>query len=418
MRTELHNADCLDVLRAMPAESVSAVVTDPPYAVDMDMGKGWDQVLPPVDIWRECLRVLKPGGMLLAFCASRTFPRMVCQIEDVGFEVRDVLMWLYGTGFPKSLAIDKAIDRMRIDRPLILEVTAWLATARDAAGLNNKDIDTALGFNGMASHWTSQLSQPAVPRLDQIPDLLRVLGNPEVPPRVAFLFDHLNGRKGTAGEDWAKREVVGTRTAIDLSKSRPVSFAAQGLETAPKREIDVTTAATDKSKPWQGYGTCLKPAYEPIALAMKPLAPGVNFARNALRHGVAGLNLRAAEIPGETPRWPANVVTDGAEDLPAEVLRFYYSAKASKRDRDSGLPVGTVNAHPTVKPVDLMRWLVRMVKMPGEATTILDPFMGSGTTGVAAILEDVGFVGIERDPAFYLLADLRILGHHRRSRVD
>ncbi len=288
--TELIHGDCIEVLRAMPDCSVDAVVTDPPYGLSF-MGKRWDYDVPSVEVWAECLRVLKPGGHLLAFAGTRTQHRMAVRIEDAGFEIRDMIAWVYGSGFPKSLNL-----------------------------------------------------------------------------------------KGD----------------------------------------------------WQGWGTALKPALEPITVARKPLIGTV--AENVLQHGTGAINVDGCRVgtdggtkhndgeKGTTKncygnglfvefgkpviglgRWPANFIHDGSEevtDLLGSAARFFYCAKASKRDRDEG------NHHPTVKPTDLMRYLCRLVTPPDG--TVLDPFMGSGSTGKAAVLEGFRFIGIEREEEYCEIAKARI----------
>jgi len=324
--TELIHGDCLDVLRSMPDCSVDAVVTDPPYGLSF-MGKKWDYDVPSVEVWAECLRVLKPGGHLLAFAGTRTQHRMAVRIEDAGFEIRDMIAWVYGSGFPKSL--------------------------------------------------------------------------------------NLKGE-------------------------------------------------------WQGWGTALKPALEPITVARKPLTGTV--AENVMEWGTGGLNIDGCRVgtsgarfngrnvdsdiygkygtskPKEVydyGRWPANLIHDGSEEVvglfpdtksgkmgpwnnrttngspngiygkfdeehplsetygdSGSAARFFYCAKASKRDRDEG------NNHPTVKPTDLMRYLCRLVTPPDG--TVLDPFMGSGSTGKAAALEGFSFIGIEREEEYCEIAKARI----------
>ena len=350
-RWEILQGDCRAVVKTLADASVDAIVTDPPYELGF-MGKGWDKtgVANDVAVWAECLRVLKPGGYLLAFSGTRTYHRMVCAVEDAGFEIRDQLAWVYGSGFPKS-------------------------------------------HNG----------------------------------------------------------------------------------------------------PWGG--TALKPAWEPIVLARKPLIGTVE--ENWIAHGTGGLNIDAGRVGGHGGRWPANLAHDGSDEVlaafpqapgqqgpisstaPSEktsgvygrmrregeasadsdnrgavgfkmkpgrrrvdegsAARFFYCAKASKRDRDEGLEAlpdklfgmsgaavaaaargemydngdGGVNRvtvrknhHPTVKPTDLMRWLVRLVTPVGGV--VLDPFTGSGSTGKAAMLEGFQFIGCELNPDYIKLAEARI----------
>lgn len=334
----LLHGDCLEVLRTLPDNSVDAVVTDPPYGLSF-MGKKWDYDVPSVEVWAECLRVLRPGGHLLAFAGTRTQHRMAVRIEDAGFEIRDMIAWVYGSGFPKSLDVSKAIDKN-------------------------------------------------------------------------------NG---------AEREVVG-----QVTKARSTSGASAlptiGGETV-YQSWSITAPATDAARQWQGWGTALKPALEPITVARKPLVGTV--AENVLTHGTGALNIDGCRVgteirfnpptsKGVTPamgsfamcdgqgstvagRWPANLIHDGSDEvvgLTGSAARFFYCAKASKADREAN------NNHPTVKPTALMQYLCRLVTPPGG--TVLDPFMGSGSTGKAAMLEGFNFIGIERDPDYVKIAEARI----------
>lgn len=423
------NLDCRHGLAMLPDNSVDAIVTDPPYELGF-MGKAWDStgIAYDVAMWREALRVLKPGGHLLAFSGSRTYHRMTCAIEDAGFDIRDQMLWVYGSGFPKSLDISKAIDK--------------------AAGAVREVTPVT---------WRSE---------------------------------------GNAFADGAS------------------GFAKGRVEL---RDIPVTLAA----QLWEGWGTALKPAHEPICVARKPLGAST-VAANVLAHGVGGLNIDACRVPvdaiadasqlrtmsvsqhdgadgwgmntsaanpaarvlGTEGRWPANLIHDGSPEVLAmfpetsaasvrqpsesgnntpEFLRgmnsrkpmargvadsggsaarffqrceweqgdldaalLYYCAKASKQDRNEGLDhllpaqradsgalrdggrdsKPRANIHPTVKPTDLMRYLCRLVTPAGGL--IVDPFAGSGSTGKAAKLEGFQFLGFELDPHFTDLANARL----------
>ena len=329
-RLTLHHGDCLEVLRSLPDCSVDSVVTDPPYGLSF-MGKRWDYDVPSVEVWTECLRVLKPGGHLLAFAGTRTQHRMAVRIEDAGFEIRDMIAWVYGSGFPKSLDVSKAIDK--------------------AAG--------------------------------------------------------------------AEREVIG-------KMENPASSIYSQSENEMSRDVPITAPATPEAKQWQGWGTALKPALEPITVARKPLIGTV--AENVLQHGTGAINVDGGRVGTDggttrseqapyaesgwrtghkvemlnSGRWPANFIHDGSEeatDLLGASARFFYCAKASKADRGE-------NHHPTVKPTDLMRYLCRLVTPPSGI--VLDPFMGSGSTGKAAMLEGFAFVGIEREAEYIDIAKARI----------
>jgi hypothetical protein len=459
MKTRLHLGDCRDVMRGYPDATFTAICTDPPYGLSF-MGKGWDRGVPGVEFWTEALRVLKPGGMLFAFGGTRTSHRLTCAIEDAGFEIRDSLAWIYGQGFPKSLAIDKAIDRKRDDLEEIYKVTAWIRSARDRAGSTNRQIDEAFGVNGMAGHWTSPKSQPAVPKPDQWANLLALL-KVQAPEGVEALVRRLNARKGELGEDWQARHITGRHAGFAAGKGMDERNGRTRRDTnRDAREIP----ATETSAPWQGYGTALKPAHEPCTVAMKPLDG--TFAQTALAHGVAGVNVDGGRIgtegtttrSGKTGdvsrsgafttghsieslslgRWPANVAFDesqaraldeqsgelqigsrsageygiaagsgcygefGSGEMPAicgssgGASRFFYVAKPSTAEKTEGMDPDEVAFHPTTKPVELMRWIVRLCKMP-EGTHVLDPFAGSGTTGIACQMEGVDCTLIERE---------------------
>lgn len=336
MTYQLHLGDCLEVLAGLPDNSVDSIVTDPPYGLSF-MGKKWDYDVPSVAIWEQCLRVLKPGGHLLAFAGTRTQHRMAVRIEDAGFEIRDMIAWVYGSGFPKSLDVSKAIDK-----------AANYERATEYKP-NHKNSTFGKGMGG--------------------------------------------GKHGAQSEP-------------------PI---------------------TDAARQWSGWGTALKPALEPITMARKPLIGTV--AENVLMHGTGAINVDGSRVgdgddkgiwpvtrrrhndvawtvqPVETDssigRWPANLIHDGSNEACLALksgARFFYSAKTGKDDRE------TDNNHPTVKPTTLMAYLCRLVTPPGG--TVLDPFMGSGSTGKAATVNGFRFVGIERDPAYHKIAMARISNQH------
>ena len=407
----IHIGDNQLILPTLPDNSVDSIVTDPPYELGF-MGKTWDAtgIAYNVDLWRECLRVLKPGGHLLAFSGSRTYHRMAVAIEDAGFQIRDQIMWVYGSGFPKSLNISKAIDK--------------------AAGAERE-----------------------------------VIGQ------------KLHARKGVASAE--ERSVVGAGAFGEA------------------RMGDITAPATAEAEVWDGWGTALKPAHEPIVLARKPLVGtvannvlvhgvgGINIdgcrveSQDSFGGGTKGTSGFAAGyehdgwVAGSSlGRFPANFIHDGSDEVlelfpdtkggtwnttkgarhfnndgeptgyatskqdssTGSAARFFYCAKANKKDRNEGLeaftpriineitPPGTkgsqspragagrngatLNYHPTVKPTDLMRYLCRLVTPPNG--TVLDPFTGSGSTGKAALLEGFNFIGIEQSEEYAAIAQARI----------
>jgi DNA modification methylase len=478
----LHLGDCIEVMRGMSDSSVDAIVTDPPYELGF-MGKSWDAsgIAYNVDQWREALRVLKPGGHLLAFSGSRTYHRMAVAIEDAGFEVRDQIMWVYGSGFPKSLDVSKAIDKARDDRDDILRVTTCMAEAAERAGISRAEVDKHMGTSDMGGWWLSKLRRrcqcPKWEQWLQLKEFLRL--SDEMDTEVW----RLNGRKGQPGEAWQTADVL----AIDVRMNEPSGIVGVGQGERVEVERQIKAANSDAARQWSGWGTALKPAHEPICVARKPLAGTV--AANVLQFGTGALNIDGSRVSGEDGttieeevaaqkyarnyvqgRWPANLIHDGSDEVVAlfptnagqsgplktrnsdktrhafgefagspdanftphdergSAARFFYCAKASRTDRNEGLsssstPVVTKDAtmrecetaarstrngnhHPTVKPTDLMAYLVRLVTPPGGL--VLDPFMGSGSTGKACMREGFRFIGIDMTPEYVEIAKARI----------
>ena len=448
----LLSGNCLDELRTLGDGSIDAVVTDPPYEIGV-VDMAWDStgIAYNVALWREALRVLKPGGHLLAFGSPRTYHRMTCAIEDAGFEIRDSIHWIYSNGFPKGIDVSKAIDRRRYDREAVLNVTRFIRDARDRSGKTNANINAELGV-GMACHWTGQ-SQPAVPNREQWEKLKALLAfGDEMDGEVARLCD----RKGKLGEAWERRVITGQHDEPPPANQWHAR-QTRTRDAGPARERR-DEPATEESRRWQGWGTTLKPAHEPIVVARKPLTGSV--ADNVLLFRTGALNLDGCRIPNvrkndtSAGRLPTNVILDedaanqldqqqgvrksgvreagvaranrggysGATTLmPTAVCngnddgpsRFFYVPKASPAERRAGLAENAPR-HPTIKPVKLMRYLVRLVTPPGG--TVLDPFTGSGTTGIAAVLEGARFIGIEREPEYVAIAQARIA--HWRGEAD
>ena len=377
MTHQLHHGDCLEVLRSMPDCSVDSIVTDPPYGLSF-MGKKWDYDVPSVDVWVECLRVLKPGGHLLAFAGTRTQHRMAVRIEDAGFEIRDMIAWVYGSGFPKSLDVSKAIDKNNGEVGRLFRFTEWMRTT----GLTSKQIDQATETN-MGGHYLTAKSQPAIPTRRLWSKLRPLCG--QVPDWVDELVERIE----------AEREVVGKAKWKTLNEA-PMPGA--DCSAGNRSHKNITAPSTDAAKQWQGWGTALKPALEPITVARKPLIGTV--AENVLQHKTGAINVDGGRVEGG--RWPANFIHDGSEeatDLFKDSARFFYCAKASKADRGE-------NHHPTVKPTDLMRYLCRLVTPPNGI--VLDPFNGSGSTGCAAVLEGFQYIGIEREADYIAISEKRI----------
>jgi DNA modification methylase len=276
----LYQGDCLAVLASLPDNSVDAIVTDPPYGLAF-MGKRWDYDVPDGAIWAECLRVLKPGGHLLAFAGTRTQHRMAIRIEDAGFEIRDMIAWVYGSGFPKSLDVAKGIDKMDAaeeQEARRLRFTAWVRST----GVTSAQIDAATSTN-MGGHYTTAASQPAIMTREHLEACRHLLG--DVPPWVEREADI----RSVESKNFAEREVVGQRVV-------PVGHSFAGPTyggDSSNQEVDITAPATPAARQWQGWGTALKPALEPITLARKPLMSSsvnvINLIEHQLRErGVSG----------------------------------------------------------------------------------------------------------------------------------
>ena len=455
----LHCGDCLEVLRTISDGSLDACVTDPPYGLSF-MGKAWDYDVPSVEIWQQVFRVLKPGGHLLAFAGTRTQHRMAVAIEDAGFEIRDMIAWVYGSGFPKSLDVSKAIDKTAPRRGLFDAFAQHFDDMWRISGLKRAEFVPYFPHYKNAESVMAQLSNwklaKNVPTKQDFLILQDLLG---LSDEFAPLIDRIE----------SEREVVGPtqRGAQAVSTGR---YGAWGDGITP------TAPATPAAQQWAGWGTALKPALEPITVARKPFKGTV--AACVLQHGTGAINVDGCRVEGAPPsvpqpvfnsptgrtygmktgegrngemsqaagRWPANLIHDGSDDVvklfpqsqgmartvlkrgattgtsiggkdrygtaaPHEAeagygdsgsaARFFYSAKASASERQGV-------AHPTVKPIDLMAYLCRLVTPPGGI--VLDPFMGSGTTIKAAIGEGFKGIGIERDPAYFAMAEHRMDG--------
>lgn len=332
MSYALLDGDCLEHLKSLPDDSIDAIVTDPPYGLKF-MGKKWDYEIPSVEVWRECLRVLKPGGHALIACGTRTQHRMAVNIEDAGFEIRDVITWLYGSGFPKSLNIGKQGGPEGWGTALKPACEFWT--------LARKPLGESTVAKNVLKHGTGGINV----------DGCRV----ETTDALSF-----GSRELGDGIKYGKCEP--TTPGIQNPQGRfPANLI---LDEEAAAMLDEQTGNLGKS----------------------------SGGRSVKRSGkyVEG----RVSAPGEwTNEDPGFGDSGGAS-------RFFYTAKASKSERGAG------NSHPTVKPLKLMRYLCRLITPPGGL--VLDPFMGSGSTGVAAVQEGFIFLGIEREPDYMEIATKRL----------
>ena len=391
MNYTILQGDNRETLKTLADNSVDAIVTDPPYGIDF-LGKSWDANTGALETYQECLRVLKPGGHILAFSAARTYHHLAITLEQAGFEIRDQIMWIYSSGFPKSQDVGKSIDR--------------------AAGKKDPNY----------------------------------------------------GSKKTKKQG---NETVGDfATGARCGKCNR-TFNADIIKDCKEEPCGMRyTHQTEEGKQWAGWGTALKPAHEPICLARKPLK--MSIAKNCQTYGVGALNIDATRVPYEseadknsidhkvpTAAWSGHTIavdsyvkgafekveTNDIGRFPSNVLgeipdyqKYFYCPKVSRKERHAGFdltdiptnPEGMLdkgsgtryidggkkedtnigNNHPTVKPVELMKYLIKLVTPP--AGTVLDPFNGSGSTGMAAVELGMTYIGCELDPAYVEIAKRRI----------
>ena len=514
MTHKVIHGDSAQELKKLADNSIDAVVTDPPYGIEF-LAKEWDSNTGAVEIWSECLRVLKPGGYLLAFSAARTYHHLATNIESVGFEIRDQIMWLYASGFPKAQDIGKAIDKRggmvsnNADTQSLKTILAELFTA---SGKSNTQINQECGFN--AAGYLRQHDNGvdgwgyALPLNHKWQTLKQVLG---------------------CGDDYDKyfisseRAVVGTKQAGCFDQD----FESHTIG-ARSKTVDITQPATQQANQWHGWKTALKPAHEPICMARKPFKGST--IDNVLTHGVGALNIDATRIgleegainpntaveytdysfgnAGEGNKQsnlPKKFNPDAKGRFPSNVMgevegyqKFFYCPKVSRRERHRGFeqvneidnntmlkqmggyfidsegnkaldqlkqhhmvyvptlgkfyvhglkheyeqwckknkqdplshlgrqnyndgwhcedanrkkdPLTHIdnvgNNHPTVKPVELMKYLVQLVTPQGAH--VLDPFCGSGSTGMACKELGNTFTGIEQDKNYVTIAQQRI----------
>jgi site-specific DNA-methyltransferase (adenine-specific) len=327
---------------------------------------------------------------------------MAVAIEDGGFEIRDIIFWVYSTGFPKALDVSKAIDATDAkdeQQARRLRFTAWVR----AQGVTAKAIDTATGTK-MGGHYVSPKSQPAIMTREHLEKCRHLFA--DVPEWVTAEAN----QRSVESENLANRIVVSSYRTHDLQADRPVAIAAQGRQKTKHKNVEVTEAFTPEAAAWAGWKTAIKPACEPITVARK--RPGDGIAETVLEFGTGAMNVEA--LRAKHGGWPTNVWHDNSPEVRHQLkdaARVFYVPKPSRIERDRGLE--QMNDHPTVKPIQVMRDLIRLVTPPGGL--VLDPYTGSGTTGCAAILEGFRFLGFEQDKNHMGKARRRI--RHSAARV-
>jgi len=418
----LYHGDCLDVMASLPDAFVDAIVTDPPYGLGF-MGKEWDALPPGLEWAEQCLRVLKPGGYLLAFGGTRTWHRLVVSVEDAGFEIRDSIAWLYGSGFPKGLDVSKAIDKAAgAERVRNLVATKSGNAERRGEGDQGATYGDAHGgfrdesapITDAAKQWQGwgtalkPAFEPVV--VGRKPLVGTVAANVLTHGTGALNIDgcrvgdepRINEPMGSPGKCYGGYGATATATATATAGRWPTNVV---LDESQAHELD----AQSGNRPSGGGPSGTYPA--------TGLRGNSYTQTRTARDGDDGGPSRYFPVMGREGEATADkrYTDSGATDFAATpdarrepVERsamfptFRYEAKAPGHER----PRDGDTAHPTVKPLDLMRWLVRLVTPPGG--TVLDPFLGSGTTAEACIVEGFQCIGIERDETYLPLIVARL----------
>jgi DNA modification methylase len=440
----IHVGDCLQWLRSLPSNSVDSIVTDPPYGLGREpdprvvlsawlngeeykpggsgfMGRSWDAFVPSPVVWMECLRVLKPGGYLLAFAGTRTYDWIVMGVRLAGFEIRDMVGWIYGSGFPKSLDVSKAIDR---EAGAVREKVAATGGLHKNANLNDDGwakinqssptMDSTTPVTEAARQW-SGFQTALKPSIEPV-----VCARKPLDGTVAE--NVLKWGTGAINVDGCRvphEEGGDSSTNLMIRRSRGCSMVGGAGFWNGVKEPNIMGSALGR---WPA--NIIHDGSEEVLAVFPETGPASAGVRDP--NGTMGYHGGAAGLPG---------VVSGHADAGGSAARFYYAAKASRTEREHGLSAlprgivdptreldsagrnspragvdqhgkGRANIHPTVKPVDLMRYLTRLVTPPGGL--VVDPYAGSGTTGVAAIHEGFRFQGAEQDTAHALIAVTRI----------
>ncbi|QIW86669.1 DNA methyltransferase [Klebsiella phage LASTA] len=373
MSYQLHVGRCEDVLKTLPDNSIDAIVTDPPYGLSF-MNHKWDYDVPTVEQWQECLRVLKPGGHLLAFGGSRTYHRLVVNVEDAGFEIRDQILWIYGTGFPKSHNLKD-------------EWEGWgtaLKPAHELIVMARKPFKATVAEN-MATHGTGALNIAAC----RIPTSETLTGG------AGGLLSNM--RDGTEPKAEYEPSPEGRWPANLIHDGCDVVVSA--FPDAKGQQGDLKE--TGKARPSQGrYGD------------MAP--PKAHKARQEEEKSAARFFYCAKVTPTERDEGMERFLPHSASEMTGG--RKEGSAGLNDPRAGAGRTNGAKNNHPTIKPIALMKYLCRLVTPPGG--TVLDPWMGSGSTGRAALEEGFSFIGIDMDPDFVTTASARIAFSYKKTTND
>ena len=393
--------DSVDKLKELDDNSIDSIVTDPPYGLSF-MGKKWDYDVPSQEIFEECLRVLKPGGHLLSFAGSRTYHRMAVRVEDAGFEIRDQIMWIYGSGFPKSHNIGKSVDKL-------------LGNKREVVGTysepdGSKPRNAKRGFASKSEIYHNDEKYA----MDGDKNRITTKGNSEWEGwGTALKPAHepiVMARKPLSEKTVVNNVLEWGTGGINIDDSRITTNDTLGGG-ATKGSV---LAIDGFDRPWMHDEEKMKEFSDKMKEKVEHAQTLGRFPANVIhdgsdevtdlfpanvRQGNPNQQVNASSIFGGESNRNATTVFANIYDSAA---RFFYCPKTSKRDRNEGVD----NNHPTVKPTDLMLYLIRLVTPKGGTT--LDPFMGSGSSGKAAIRGGFDFIGIEREKEYMEIAEARI----------
>lgn len=388
---KVFNDDCLNVLREMPDNSVDSIVTDPPYGISF-MAKKWDYDVPSVEVWKEAMRVLKPGGHALIACGTRTQHRMVVKIEDAGFEIRDVVSWIYGSGFPKSLNIHKKDEQCPDGWGTALKPACEFFT------LCRKPLSEKTVAANVLKWGTGGINIDGC-RVEGISDS----------DKNNF---HQNRKtiKEYKGDDTLYK--LGTKKVCSAENPQG-RFPANLIHDGSQEVLDlfpVMSGAGNKVGTPRKSGTFFTDEQTQVNMKYDNGGSAARFFKNINDLDVGNENSFVTKRAFYCPKASKKDRNEGCEELKdKEVLLGHNQAACPKLTKD-GKPNKTItnkNNHPTVKPTALMAYLCRLITPTGGV--VLDPYMGSGSTGKAAVREGFSFVGIELDPDYYEICKARII---------
>jgi len=412
----IYNGDCLEILKDFPDNSIDALVTDPPYGLSF-MGKKWDYDVPSVELWQEVLRVLKPGAHGLVACGTRTQHRMAVNLEDAGFEIRDVIMWVYGSGFPKSLNIGKAIDQIQGNEREQLKTYTHCGVSGGIKG-NRVYVKKTITRGVSIFEGYGTALKPAV-------ELFTLVRKPISEKNIAENVL----RWGTGGMN-----IDGCKVGSEERTYESISYLGGSGEFSGQNLGELGRRLSRGKKKVSGRfpANLIHDGSEEV-LDGFPESVSVRSVRDNGKGEREKFTLFTGLNKLETVR--------GHNDQ-GSAARFFYCAKASPSERNEGLEgleekkaIGysygnskdnggmfenrtttKTNHHPTVKPIALMQYLIRLITPP--FATVLDPFAGSGTTGIAAVKEGKEFILIEREPEYIEIATARVKHHINKIEPD